>query len=284
MSSSKFYQDLPSFSDFNGITKDKNFQRVPDNWKVIITDVKGSTKAIQAGRYKDVNTIGVAAIATVQNAAPHLQFPFVFGGDGATMIIPPDSLDNVTSALVSLKSLSVERFGLELRGGMVSVTELADEGVFIEIAKHELAAEKCVAIFRGGGLAKAEEKIKGNPDAYKLPDKAVQKADLSGLSCRWQAIPSKRGKVLALLVSARKKNDRETYQNILRALNGMFDGKIGEANPVNVDSMLYKSVKQCYQDERRYHFSIFSLPFIFRVLEIVLAVIVFKFKVPPAHY
>jgi len=281
MSSAKFYQDLPSFSDFNGITEDKNFQRVPDDWTVIITDVKGSTKAIEAGRYRDVNTIGAAAIAAVQNATHNLQFPFVFGGDGATMVIPPDSLDIVTSALVSLKALSMERFRLELRGGMVSVKELVDESVFIEIAKHELTAGKCVAIFRGGGLVNAEEKVKGNPAVYQLPEKGGQKADLSGLSCRWQAIPSKRGKVLALLVAARKKNHQEIYQNILRALNIMFEGKIAEANPVNVNSMTYKSIKQCFQDERRYHSNIFSFSFILRFFQIVIAVIVFKFKVPP---
>ncbi len=28
---------------------------MPDDWYVAITDVKGSTKAIEAGRYKDVN-------------------------------------------------------------------------------------------------------------------------------------------------------------------------------------------------------------------------------------
>ena len=62
MSETDFYNSIPSFSDFASLTEDRHYQAVPGDWSVVLTDVKGSTQAIEAGRYKDVNRIGAAAM------------------------------------------------------------------------------------------------------------------------------------------------------------------------------------------------------------------------------
>ena len=49
---------------------------------------QGFDKSDRRGRYKDVNTIGVASIVAIKNAMKNELFPFVFGGDGATALIP----------------------------------------------------------------------------------------------------------------------------------------------------------------------------------------------------
>ena len=36
---------------------------LPDDWVVIISDVQGSTRAIEAGQYKKVNMVGASSIA-----------------------------------------------------------------------------------------------------------------------------------------------------------------------------------------------------------------------------
>ena len=59
MESKYFYRDLPGFTDFAEVIRDENFSAIPRDWAVVITDVKGSTKAIETGQYKDVNTIGL---------------------------------------------------------------------------------------------------------------------------------------------------------------------------------------------------------------------------------
>ncbi len=282
--SEHFYREIPSFSKFAGVVDDAHFHLVPSDWKVVITDVEGSTKAIEAGRYKDVNTVGAAAIACVQNIMGDIELPFVFGGDGATFLVPSSHYDAVKEELVALQYLSQETFGLPLRLGVVDVSELESEKIRIKIAKFELVAGKAVAIFRGGGLTAAEGKVKGEPDKYCITDAATKTADLKGLSCRWQPIPNRHGKILSLLVVARSKTSDKAYSDILESLEKLYEGKMESANPVNIDSMRYRSISQCLKDERRYHKSRFSLRYFLRFLEIVFVVMVFKFKMPAIFF
>ncbi len=277
-----FYRDLPSFSEFAGVVDDAHFHVVPEGWKVVITDVRGSTEAIESGRYKDVNTVGAAAIACVQNALADVELPFVFGGDGATFLVPDCHFPRVREELVGLQQLSQETFGLALRLGVVDVAELTAAGVEIKVAKFELVPGKAVAIFRGGGLTAAEERVKGQPDTYCIEERAVKAANLKGLSCRWQPIPSRRGKILSLLVVA--KHSDAAYREILEELDTVYDGKMESANPVNVESMRYRSIGQCLEDERRYHRSRWSPRYWIRAIEIVVAVLIFKFKIPPLFF
>ena len=284
MGSEDFYKELPSFSKFAGVVDDAHFHVVPSDWKVVITDVEGSTKAIEAGRYKDVNTVGAAAIACVQNIMGDIDLPFVFGGDGATFLVPASHYAAVKAELVALQSLSQETFGLSLRLGVVDVAELEAERISIKIAKFELVAGKAVAIFRGGGLTAAEEKVKGQPDQYCITERPIKEADLKGLSCRWQPIPNRHGKILSLLVVARSKTSDKAYSDVLERLDKVYEGKMESANPVNIDSMRYRSISQCLKDERRYHDSRFSIRYFLRVIEIVIAVMIFKFRMPAVFF
>ena len=45
-----FYGALPSFNRFSRFVGPVPYHAVPDDWHVIITDVRGSTKAIEQGR------------------------------------------------------------------------------------------------------------------------------------------------------------------------------------------------------------------------------------------
>lgn len=96
---SLFYQKLPSFSKIEDITSGAKYTALPADWFLVMTDVKGSTQAIKDGRYKDVNVVGACSIIAVSNACKDIQFPFVFGGDGATLILPPSHVDAAVSAL-----------------------------------------------------------------------------------------------------------------------------------------------------------------------------------------
>ena len=83
-----FYSQMSCFQEFTKLFDTSNYHPAPPDWWVVITDVKGSTQAIEDGRYQDVNTIGAATIASLQNAMDGEPFPFAFGGDGATAVIP----------------------------------------------------------------------------------------------------------------------------------------------------------------------------------------------------
>lgn len=45
--------------------------------------------AIRSGLYKAVNILGVSVITAVVNVAKPLTIPYMFGGDGASLCIPP---------------------------------------------------------------------------------------------------------------------------------------------------------------------------------------------------
>ena len=82
-----FYTRIAVFTDFAGVMDPARYRSLPDDWLIGLTDVEHSTRAIEAGRYKAVNTAGASAIAAVTNALAGRPFPFVFGGDGASLAV-----------------------------------------------------------------------------------------------------------------------------------------------------------------------------------------------------
>ena len=67
------------------------FYRVPENWDIVITDVRKSSQAVANGLHETVNLVATGSIVAVLNiAAKHaIAVPYFFGGDGATFIVPP---------------------------------------------------------------------------------------------------------------------------------------------------------------------------------------------------
>ena len=87
MNDADFYASLPAFDAFAAVVDPSRYRPLPPSWWVGMTDVVGSTRAIEEGRYKEVNTAGASAISAVANALGHRRFPFVFGGDGASFAV-----------------------------------------------------------------------------------------------------------------------------------------------------------------------------------------------------
>lgn len=79
-----FYADIPPFTDFEEVTHPHPYRPVPGHLWVVVSDVRGSTRAIQEGRYKDVNTLGAATVMVAQNTVGQ-GLPFVFGSGGCAM-------------------------------------------------------------------------------------------------------------------------------------------------------------------------------------------------------
>ena len=82
-----FYDELPVFRDFTRVVDEAMFAPLPDGWVVGVADVVQSTKAIAENRYKAVNMAGAAVIVSITNALKGRDFPFVFGGDGASFAV-----------------------------------------------------------------------------------------------------------------------------------------------------------------------------------------------------
>ena len=250
---STFFHDLMPFSTFTGVTDDRYFQPVPKNWWVIVTDVVGSTKAIEAGRYRDVNTVGAMGIAAIQAALPNVMFPFVFGGDGASAIIPGDYRRIAESVLADVTQLAKTNFELDLRVGLLSVASLNDEGYEINVGKFELRHGYPLAVFRGQGIKRAEELLKTNELAQ--PKASPERsADLRQLICLWKPIPSRRGDMLTILVdiSPESSTKSDTLSRVLQELQTIFKGNMEVADPINIDGMSLQSLPTLLSRERRY--------------------------------
>lgn len=282
-----FYGGIPSFNRFSSLVERDRYHEFPDDWHIVITDVKGSTKAIEAGRYKDVNTVGAATIAVIQNVLGRFEFPFVFGGDGATVLVPDEYIERVKASLMGLKSLSKSTFGLELRAGAVPMSEVHSRGGSVEIAKFEITKGRSIAFFRGGGLTVAEKLIKAEAGKYEIEGE-LREPSMQGLSCRWRPISNRRGRILSLLVAARPEFQESTLKEVVDFLESVFEGSLDSANPAAYAGMAYKSFLQCVRDEIRYHRSVFSRDFLSRICEILFCQLVFRLRLPlnPAtdHY
>ncbi|MTH96312.1 DUF3095 family protein [Roseibium sp. RKSG952] len=197
-----FYRDLISFNDFSGIGEFEGYQPVPDDWVVLAADIVRSRDAIAQGRYKDVNLVGAAVISAVLNKLGREEIPFVFGGDGAIVLVPKSQQDAGREALAGVAMLAREDAGLDLRVAAIPVTDLRARGTDIKLRKFELSPGNYLAMAIGNGIELAERILKDEEavKAYTVPSDQAEFPMLDGLSCRWEPIPSLNGKMLALIV------------------------------------------------------------------------------------
>ncbi len=165
-----------------------------------IADVVQSTKAIAENRYKAVNMAGAAVIVAVTNALGDREFPFVFGGDGASFAVPAEAADAARQALAETATWVKEDLDLTLRIGMVPVAEIRSQGLDVRVARYAPSDNISIAMFSGGGIAWADAAMKRGEIAVP-PASPGAHPDLSGLSCRYEEIPASRGLVLSLVVA-----------------------------------------------------------------------------------
>ncbi|WP_350333001.1 DUF3095 domain-containing protein [Coralliovum pocilloporae] len=239
-----FYQTLEPFDDFSDFSDLGSYTPVPDDWHVVLTDVVNSTIAIEAGRYKDVNMVGAASITAVLNQIGDLAVPFVFGGDGGTLVVPPGVRHKAADAVCALMATSEQTFGLALRGAVVPVSEIRKHGGDILIRKFRLSPGNHLALFAGGGLDMADRLMKDpSPDnPFALKPSPDQEPDLAGLSCRWEPLEPKGGVMLTLMVQPldRADNGRAALAEILEAIRKHLGGQIASAAPANDRSLRFR--------------------------------------------
>lgn len=166
MTSKGFYAGLPVFTEFRDVGRPENFRPLPQDWHVVMSDVRNSTIAIQSGSYKNVNTLGAATITAVLNAAGDTEIPFVFEGDGSVLCVPPELLDDARAALLRTQELALRSFGLDLRIATVPVARIRETGATILVARYQVSVNYIQAVFAGGGIAYADRYMKDPATAH----------------------------------------------------------------------------------------------------------------------
>ena len=229
-----FYARLPVFADFAEIMDPARYRALPDDWLIALTDVEHSTQAIEDGRYKAVNTAGASVIAAVTNALSRRPFPFVFGGDGASLAVAACDADATRVALAATAAWSRDELDLTLRVALIPVSAIRAQGLDVAVARFAPSPNVSYAMFAGGGLAWAERAMKAGQFAVP-PSAPGVRPDLSGLSCRWNDIPATRGVILSLLLAPVRQGD-PAFRQLVETLLADLAKSADVARPVPDDA------------------------------------------------
>jgi hypothetical protein len=226
-----FYGTIPVFRGFTRLMEPSLYRPLPEDWTVGVADIVESTKAIAAKRYKAVNMAGAAVIAAVTNALDGREFPFVFGGDGASFAVAPDDLPRAREALAATAAWVKEDLDLVLRVALVPVSAIRTQGVDVRVARFGPSANLSYAMFSGGGLGWAEAAMKRGEFAVDAAPPGAQ-PDLSGLSCRFEEIPSARGLILSVLIVPARGADPLAFRNVIEDVITLVERSPDQGRPV----------------------------------------------------
>jgi hypothetical protein len=227
----RFYGGIKVFRGFGKLMDPALYSPLPDDWTVGIADIVESTKAIAEARYKAVNMAGASVIAAVTNALEGREFPFVFGGDGASFAVAPGDLDVAREALSATAIWVEESLNLVMRVALVPVTAIRSQGFDVRVARFGPSANLSYAMFSGGGLGWAEAAMKRGEFAVEKAPPGTQ-PDLSGLSCRFEEIPHARGLILSVLVVPARGADPRAFRKVIEDVVALAERTPDAGRPV----------------------------------------------------
>ncbi|NKL63508.1 DUF3095 domain-containing protein (plasmid) [Rhizobium leguminosarum] len=229
-----FFAEVPLFSEFEGVTDAANYRPLPDGWVLALADIVGSTQAIGAGRYKDVNMAGASVISAVLNAVGKGDYPFVFGGDGALIALPGSLEAAARDALAAAQVWVEEDLNLMLRIAIVPVADTRAEGLDVRVARYSASPNVTYAMFWGGGTSWAERQMKlGRYGIDRAP--AGTRPDLTGLSCRWSPIDARNGEIVSIIAVPGEGRPGREFQELVGGIVAITTEQNRDSHPVPAD-------------------------------------------------
>jgi hypothetical protein len=233
-SGESFYGKIPVFRGFTSLMDPKLYSPLPEDWSIGVADIVDSTKAIAAQRYKAVNMAGAAVIAAVTNALEGREFPFVFGGDGASFAVAPADLESARDALAATATWVRADLDLKMRVALVPVSAIRAQGLDVRVARFGPSDNLSYAMFSGGGLAWADAAMKRGEFAITESPPGTQ-PDLSGLSCRFEVIPATRGLILSVLVMPAGVADPSAFRKVIEDVIHLVERSPDGGRPVPLE-------------------------------------------------
>lgn len=226
-----FYGGIPVFRGFSRLMDPALYSPLPDDWMIGVADIVESTRAIAESRYKAVNMAGAAIIAAVTNALEGREFPFVFGGDGASFAVSPEDCAQAREALAATAVWVRDDLNLMMRVALVPVAAVRAQGLDVRVARFGPSPNLSYAMFSGGGLAFAEAAMKRGEFAVAAAPSGAQ-PDLTGLSCRFEEIPSIRGLILSVLVMPARGADPLAFRKVIEEVVALVEHSPDAGRPV----------------------------------------------------
>ncbi len=221
--SENFYEFMPEIDAESGQCNIKAHHDVPQDWFIVVSDITGSTKAVAEGRYKDVNIAASCAIVAALNAVNRKQVAYIYGGDGATLLIPPSAAAPVAAALSGTREMIRRTMGLGMHLGLVPVSDITEIGGAVKLAKIRTTGGALQASMAGNGLNLAERWVKDSATAAQFVPSALfdektlnsTEPDFSGFECRWNPVHSRSGTMMAVIIAAQRDDNENIYRDIL---------------------------------------------------------------------
>ena len=161
-------------------------------------------------------------------------FPFVFGGDGASFAVSPDDLERTREAMAATAIWVEESLNLVMRVALVPVSAVRAQGLDVRVARFGPSANLSYAMFSGGGLGWAETAMKRGEFAVPKAAPGTQ-PDLTGLSCRFEEIPSARGLILSVLVVPARGADPAAFRKVIEDIIALVERSPDAGRPVPPD-------------------------------------------------
>jgi Protein of unknown function (DUF3095) len=229
--SETFYGSIAVFRGFGRLMDPALYSPLPDDWSIGVADIVDSTKAIAQARYKAVNVAGAAVIASVTNALEGREFPFVFGGDGASFAVSPHDLPRAREALAATATWVKDDLDLMMRVALVPVAAVRAQGLDVRVARFGPSPNLSYAMFSGAGLGWAEAAMKRGEFAVPMAPSGTQ-PDLTGLSCRFEEIPASRGLILSVLVVPVRGADPNAFRKLIEDIIALVERSPDSGRPV----------------------------------------------------
>ncbi|QRM54605.1 DUF3095 domain-containing protein [Sinorhizobium sp. BG8] len=231
-----FYATLPAFTDFSGVADGGNYHPLPEGWVLAVADIVDSTGAVAAGRYKAVNMAGAGVISAVLNAIGQHDLPYVFGGDGALVAVPPSAIGKARLALAAIQTWVREEMQLVMRAALVDLSEIRNAGHDVRIARYKVNDFVSYAMFAGGGSNWAECRMKEGLYGVE-PATPGTRPDLTGLSCRWNPIRARHGSIVSIIaLPTGSAADRE-FQALVTDIIAIASSEERAGHPVAVETL-----------------------------------------------
>jgi Protein of unknown function (DUF3095) len=226
-----FYATVPVFHSFGSLMEPTLYTPLPDDWMLGLADIVQSTEAIRRNRYKAVNMAGAAVIAAVKNALHGRDFPYVFGGDGASFAVASRDFEPVRDALAATAAWAKDTLDLAMRIALVPLASVRGHGLDVRVARFAPSPNVTYAMFSGGGLAWAEAAMKRGEFTLD-PAPSGARPDLYGLSCRFSPMASARGVILSLLIVPADGARPESFRSAIEELVRRIESSPGMSMPV----------------------------------------------------
>jgi Protein of unknown function (DUF3095) len=124
-----------------------------------------------------------------------------------------------------------EDLDLSMRVALVPVSAVRAQSLDVRVARFGPSANLSYAMFSGGGLGWADAAMKRGEFTVEAAPPGSQ-PDLSGLSCRFEEIPSSRGVILSVLVLPAQGADPAAFRKAIEDIIGLVERSPDAGRPV----------------------------------------------------